>query len=471
MANTVWSKGVDQALSTPGNQVALPGAYFVSQRYGSNITGNGSMDNPWASVIYALDNTPTGSVSGTGKNRVWSGTLIIVDDGYYLEPKANIDSNEKRIFANVDGNVIIQGSDIGPRGKGTLYSDFDSSFQSATNLYWKGIKFINTQLEDNTRFFGKIQNCVLQSCFARFNGVVGGFMIIDNCFCQNSTIGGFSESNQANLYIDDSTILNSTIALGEGGARSSDLLIVNSDIADSTTIRITNEWKVSANFIQVDDSNFRPTQAINFDNRQNEDLDTLNFTKNNSIDVDPLYVGNQTNLELLIAENSPLIGAGTNNGIIGALSIGEIVDLSSPSESNDITVGPPIVITDPATVGNIKPQFTVFDQIRVSPPVGIVNGLPDNTNNVPDNESTTRIPNRRTLNVAWKETLGGAIFTGEFIYGQRMFKDNNGNYNGSDDFDISDISSTGDLNNPDVATGTNIIRVAEIQENFVLNDQ
>ena len=147
-----------------------------------------------------------------------------------------------------------------------------------------------------------------------------------------------------------------------------------------------------------------------------------------------------------------------------------MVDLSSPAENNDITVGTTIEITNPATTGNIKAALNTLSQIRKSPIVAI-NGLPNNTDNVPDNESTSIPPKRRTVNVLYRETVGGADLTGEFLYGAPMFKDDLGNTTGEDDFNPFDIDTDGDLKRANNLDSSNVIDVAQIQENFVLNDQ
>ena len=481
MANTVWFKGIDP-MSSPGNQTALSGNFFVDGSVA--VSGDGSIDNPWKTIGEAINSVPngTGNINDIETFTYEPSIVINVASGYYLEPQVPRDRTHIWVRANINKTVFIQGADLDGNGRGIFSADDIGNGFQISNVRYTGIIGVDTWFAQGGSNH-QIDDCIWYGSRS-YNGALTGKASADKCiFIESLNFGcdfGHEHNNAAgvtDIRMRRCTafgVLNIRSALNASSTSAANIVISVCDLGSGVRF-LLNDAQKSSGSISITNCNLRTTQFFNRTTSQDEPLSNYNnVTDSDNIDSDPLYLGNQNNFEFLISQASPLIGAGQNNSTIGALELGEVVDLSSPAENNDIDVGPPIVLIGLATTGNIKPTYRVFDQIRVSPHVGIVNGLPNNTDNVPDNESTTRIPNRRTLNVAWKETVGGAILTGEFIYGQRMFKDNNGNYTGSDDFDISHISSTGDLNNPDEANQNgfiNTIDVAEIQENFVLNDQ
>lgn len=425
---TNWFIGIDEALSTPGgSQVALVDYYFVDAINGDDTTGDGSPDNPWATI------TNANSVLG-----IYARATIVVASGLYDYGSGGLALQFKDITANVPHTTIIKSTNIvGNSG----------CFITGVVLYecqWNPAP--NNQGPTCTNCIAIRNSMLSNTTSARVSWVQS--VIIDS---QLKTDVGYN----FNSFYENCTVINSTI---QGYS------IVRCDLDALSTFELKNDNAANDNVrFQC---NFRGT------------LDDTTYSPNaftidsENINVDPEYIGDITNnLEMLINASSPLIGAGDGNSTIGALSIGHLVDLSSPAENNDITVGATIEITSPSSTGNIKPQITTFDQVRTSP-IPVFNGLPNNNNNVPDSQNTTLAPKRKTVPILYRETVGGADLTGDFLYNVPMYQDNSGNKTGEDDFDPFDISSDGDiLNNPDNLTAANLIQVAEIQENYTLNEQ
>lgn len=466
MANTNWFIGIDEGASTPGgSQTALAGYEFVDPVNGDDGTGDGSPDNP-----FATDNPLTSSA-----NIFASGVL------------ATEDITTRVMMANLKRSIILQGSGgngfIGFSASATdrIIGFIMIGYGSNIPSYVGGNKERLVTIAYNT-FIGGTNNegfsagtnpSVSQgSYFNIYIGTTVNFVAFsmdfpsgneDNFSFINNVYEGSFTFNLNRWDLNTNTGENTVFQNWHFGSNG-DLIIPAPSAGNSTLL--DNLERIQYCNIQC---------PITIDGTPYADLAAAKAAYPtafpNCINEDPLWVGDPTELEFGIEPTSPLIGAGVNGTTIGDLKIGELVDLSSPAENNDITVGSDIVITNPATTGNIKPTVKTLSQIRKSPIVKF-NGLPDNTDDVPDNESTAIIPKRKTVNILWRETVGGSDNTAEFLYGAPMYVDDSGNYTGEDDFDPFDISSSGDIiNNPDNRTSSNVITVAQIQPNFVLNDQ
>tara|TARA_X000001382_G_scaffold8122_2_gene5899 strand:+ start:8627 stop:10183 length:1557 start_codon:yes stop_codon:yes gene_type:complete len=424
---TNWFKGIDSALSTPGNQVALAGHLFFDKKKGTTIAmgADGSLDNPYQDYEPGI-----GSLSGLTcvlADGVYTGFLSISDVSFTVISNtywgATINCNGGSINT-LSGSAIQLYNLIITDSAGTLgCSTFDCIVQN-----------IRLNIESGN-------DCVFIDCGVRAQSVLG-----DASNLRRSSFFG--------PYLGASTVFYTGTSNGifnfEDCHFADDCIIDVSDAVVGRELNFTN-------------CNNIPVNSAGSPLAYNE-VDSTAFN-----DSACLFAGNPRNFEFQLQPASPLIGAGTNDTTIGGLNLGELVNLSSPAENNNITVGPPITITNPATTGNIK---TSFRQINRKSPIVTINGLPNNTDNVPDSELALSLPNRKTLEVTYREVAGGAETTKAFLYGAPMWQDNSGNATGEDDFDAYDISSTGDIiTNYDLITSANVITVAEIQENFVLNDQ
>jgi len=445
---TSWFKGVLSS-PAPGNvQTAIAGRFFVDAVNGNDANA-GTPANPNQTYNGAYSANPNG--------------VYVMADGVYQEQNMNL----KLVLANVQRKVVFQGTG------GAGFQNFD---QSARNTI------------DGVVMIGYGTNYDIPQNNARRN----------NTFLNNTIIGGIARERfqatvgdcftEGNIYIGVNYLFQ---MVGQSGLNQ---MVFDRNVFLGT---YTAEFSITGSIVdlKVRNSHFGAdgdliinsvAAAELFENCNIQCPITINGTPYadlaaavlanpttfpNCINVDPLLTGDPSNnLELTIQPTSPLIGSGQNNSTIGAFKVGELVDLSSPAENNDVTVGATITITNPATTGNIKPAIKTFSQIRKSPIVSI-NGLPNNTDNVPDNENRVNIPKSKVVNVLWRETLGGSDNTGNFLYGSPMYKDSSGNYTGEDDFNSFDIDTDGDLLRANNLDSSNLIDVAQIQENFVLNDQ
>lgn len=451
---TNWFKGIDEGLSTPGGtQVALAGRFFGDTVNGNDTSGDGSPDDPYQTFTGLIDGRATPS------NETW-----ILADGF-------IDINSNQITPQLNNINLVAEKKHGARVQGTNATLRSRRFNSSSVCNAFGLVFTdgvlgafrgiqrtdcvyiysagntnNDIVSVPTSAIAKptfYKNCIFINCNHSVSRLSTN-PVTDEILYENCTfIGDWSWSENASLT----------------GSDSYGLRFVNCDMGNAT-LSFTDFLDVSRS--EITNCNFRGTQT-------NTETPANLIPETDNIDVDPLYVGDPNDLEFIIQPTSPLIGAGQNGTTIGDFKVGELVDLSSPAENNNITVGATIEVGTPIPTGNIKPQLKTLSQVRISPIIKN-NGLPDNRDNIPNFDIGTFIPEKLKVNVLWRETVGGADQTGTFVYGLPMYVDDSGNYVGEDDFDAFDISSTGDiLNNPDNLTSANIIRVAQIQPDFIFN--
>lgn len=466
MANTNWFVGIDEGLSTPGGtQTALAGYYFVDAVNGDDGTGDGSPDNPWQTLTFSINQLTGGTgETGTGYDLLYNARLVMAD-GDYDVTSAPISKSDISLIANVSKQVTINCN-------GTYH------FVNLIAISADGIIFYQTA-------YGR-RNVVARDCIFYDSGIFrqnqGGKSYAQRCVFIKSASPTYdavdnvaAAGDNAKQYIDRCTFVNNPVLVfGKSGNnnKATYIEITNTDIKNVGDIEISDAFISNNTEYNISNCNYdESVDLLNVTDSSSVAVSSLDGTRSNNSVIADDYAGTLDDLELILNNTSGLIGAGENDTTIGALRIGELVDLSSPAENNDITVGSDIVITNPATTGNIKPALKTLDQIRKSPIVKI-NGLPDNTDDVPDNETTLIDPKRKTVNILWRETVGGSDNTGEFLYNAPMYVDDSGNYTGEDDFDPFDISSDGDIvGNPDNLTSANLIDVAQVQPNFVLNDQ
>lgn len=465
----LWFKGIDTVLSTPASQIPLANAYFVDAKNGDDATGTGTPSNPWASINKAFASITNGVNNGiedfdTGIES--RSKKIILAEGYYKLTDQTVPRSWVELIANVTGQVFIDtaGANRPVNNKGVIYGDgltlrgINSDF-SSTALNERRTSFKETSIafyqNNTTSGYFAIYGCVIR------NPVPSSATVwhIENGIASPSPYPGGGQLVKKCTFINGSSI-GSTLT----GRTPNFLTIEDCDFETGTEVKVTN---VSVNRILLRNCNWRGTVV-------NVDGGSTAITLENCIDEDPLYLGDPTGKgEYLISKDSPLIGAGVNGGTIGAFKVGEITDLSSPAENNNITVGATITITAPNNTGNIKPAWRTFDNPKICPILAF-DGFPNATDDVPDSENLTGAPKSRTLEVSYRETIGGSVITKTFLYGLPMVLDNAGRGTGEPDFDPRDIASSWGLENFenwDNVTTANLVKVAEIQENYTLNNQ
>ena len=462
MANTNWFIGIDEGSSTPGgSQVAKAGFIFVDPSFVG--VSDGSPDAPYQTLQAALTATiGNGSVIGSDKYGfpIYSITFVLATGTYSefnLQSSSPAGNNSYQFIANIEGTVTFLGT--------------GSEYILDRNRFSNNVKFVGINCKDCSHRRREneiyITNCFLDNgefeCNQSGSGTGGcaDVKFIDCIVAGSNVGGGIKGSITAKKCTFINTPLDSyygNLLGGEG-----ELIVENCDFDSNSPIRINDNFDfISSSFTN---SHLRGG-VINIDTPANNNVTEINPLS----PQDPEHIGSTALGEYLISETSPLIGAGTNDSTIGAFRVGFIIDLSAPVENNDITVGPPITITNPATTGNIKPQFQVLSQIRKSPIV-LYNGFLDGTNDIPDNETNLIEPQRNVVNISYKETLGGLESSSEFLYKTPMFIETT-NTPGDDNFDCFAVSSDGDLfNNRDRLNPSDLINVAEIQPDIVLNDK
>ena len=451
MANTNWFMGIDEGLSTPGGtQVPLANHLFVDASFVG--VSDGSPDAPYKTIQDAIT---------AGGN----GTTIIVAAGRYEDEVTATNYSDISVVANVNGTVslintnkttvtqLVGSSSTQISVEGCYLEDFDISFIQKELIDCVIDNSQNSGGFNFVQFIAESAPCRFERCkFLNGTGIrvqgFGSFENDDTCEIERCTFVGAGSIFEnpsltgANVYAYD---------LQNNDFQDAGFTIVLSDKCDTGGSNFNN-------------CNFRGTQS-------NTDTPSNLIPETDNIDIDPDYAGSPNDFEFIIEKNSPLIGAGTNNSTIGAFRVGELIDFSG-AILNDITVGPPFVITDPARKGDATPTFKTFDRVRESPIVTF-NGFLDGENDLPNANEQGITPLRWTLNITFREDLTGTTdISGLFLYGLPMFKDNSGRYTGEDNFDVFDISSTGDiLNNPDLLDSSNLVNVGQIQPVINLVDK
>lgn len=445
-----WFKGIDEGLSTPGGvQVSLAGYYFVDSINGSDA-GTGSPGQPWQTIDHAI-----------AQLNLTSNNIIVLAEGIYYVTNAT-----------PPAGTSLSVSIIANSGKATLISDDLNiakrlSFASGVLLRCEDIIWVGCSFAGQNQLSTGYKRCVFiagngvaDNLNMRLNLSISGIPTIEDCVFIDVYPRISADSNKKITFIN-CTILRPVLCFKCESTLSHEVDIKNCDFSSvGATFEINDNVNLSLSIIE--NSNFRATQS-------NVDTPGNNIIEQNNINADPQYIGDVNELEFLINTTSPLVLNSLNGSTIGGFLIGNLVDLSSPSENNDISVGATIEIIPPPATGNIKTGIKTLNQIRKSPLI-LSNGLTDYRDNIPDSFNVTNIPLKRTVEITYRNTIGGLDFTKTFVYGLPMLLDDSGNSVGENNFNVFDISSNGDiLNNPDRLTSSNLIDVAEIQENFILN--
>ena len=449
---TNWFRGIDESSSTPGgNQVALPNHYFVDASYLGTSTGSPSQ--PFTDLNSCLASIPSNGVFGSpDQNGIRSSSVrVIVASGNYAQ--AILGTRQFiEIIANVYGSVTF-----GDRSMSLNWMQQQLSFT------FRGCAFLQTNRYDRFCYYDScvwdIDTNVAPNAYNSSEAIVSNY-----AFYRNKFVSGDILIQGELIAIFNACTFNDTRIYYTLPQFDTQLLFKNSDFTAGSILEFSN---IGRDLSSLTNCNFRGS-FVNIEGGSTDIAEINPLTPQ-----DPLWNGVPDRYEFYLQESSPLIGSGQNGANIGAYEIGGVIDLSVPDEINDITVGSTIEITDPATTGNIKPRFIQYSEPRLSPKFEF-NGISDFANNVPDNESNTTIPKYLVVEVTTRQTIGGADEVRNFIYGGYFVVDNQGRGTGESNFNPFDVSSSGDIFNPenwDRVTNSNLLRVAEWQPNIVMNDQ
>ncbi len=470
---TIWFKGIDKIASDlVGSQVALPGYFFVDSVNGSDTVGDGSPSNPWRTIIHSLNQLPSGTILPPDQFGYRGCSIkIIVASGLY-QPITQNSPNKTgiEIIANIDNTVTVDTSSTStptvPKGAFNL----DGAYS--------GLNFDDTGIVVRDQRRGSFRNCQV---FFFQSSSIPGTMSFHKCTFISSE-NPLNDSNRPQIshienkgatseidYISHCTFKENT-SIGYGNLKNSvvirdtsQLVIDSCDFHPSCVIYVNN---LTVGLLTIQNSNWRGT-IVNVEGGST----AVNLV--NNIDQDPLHIGNIENRELLISPNSPLIGAGENGTTIGAFKVGQLVDLSSPEENNGVVDGNPI--TKSNEYSNLVTGWVTYSQIGKSPLIS-ANGLPEfqkapTPNFALDNENRTIIPNAQTVEVTYRESVGGAGITRAFLVGVHAYQDDLGRSTGEDDFNVYDIDLDGDLIRANNISPSNLIPFAERKINIELPDK
>ena len=460
---TNWFRGIDEGSSTPGgNQVASPNHFFVDSINGIDDISGGTPSNPWKTIEYAVFQT-----------RLINRPVLILADGYYPV-----------FLSQPPAGLQWVGAIIGNSGMPVIASTNPNefrvlSFSLGASSYMENITWYNCGLMGNLQSIGGFEG-------GDFSEIINNTFVIDpkpgNSGTANIETFRIRSNNSLSaiprfknckwvcpvrIVIDSNKDILFENCNFHQGFRSESTLpyrldIKNCDFGQGTTLEIND----NLDFVN---------SLISHSNRvsqNNVDTPSNLINELNNINVDPQRIGGESLLQFYISENSPLVGNGENGENIGGYEIGDIIDLTNPSENNDIATVPIIQITEPATSGNIRPRFIQYTEPRLSPKVQF-NGIVDFLENIPDNEFNSHTPKKISVEVTTRQSIGGTDEVRQFLYGSYMIIDDQGRGTADPNFDPFDISSSGniiDRTKWDRAGSDNLITVAEWQPNFVLND-
>ena len=318
---------------------------------GSDETGDGTEENPFATIQYGIDNIPEND-------------SILVHEGIYFE---NINFNGRKISVigenkettiidgNQNGSVVT--FENGEDSTSTL-SDFKimngfsvgggGIFFEASSPTLNNLLIINNYAESFgggihcNNNAGPIFNNVI---FENNNSYRGGGINIEgqsNPLFFNSIITNNSGSYAGGAYIwgSNSTFSNVVIAENQSDAGEGAFSIIESNIS-FTNCTITGNQAESGGGIFFSESSISVLNSIFWDNvpfnmyenpgdddgANNISLSYSNFQGGwegvgiNNIDLNPLFC-DQSSGDFTLAENSPCIGSGENGTDIGALGVG-----------------------------------------------------------------------------------------------------------------------------------------------------
>ena len=269
MAN--WKYGV--SFDGDGNMQPEANHIFVSAIFGSDVSGNGSPSNPYASVQHAENQTASINtlVVGTGAYNIvnWTpkhGTIRIQGDGYVL-------------FYGGIGQTFFPYGNIHGRLTNLVFKDYDDlwiNYYHSTD--WNKVTLIN---------------------------------------CRNSAGSTGSDINDLiciNSYFEN---------------RDDRPVTLNRGVFVNSTLRSTRD-ETGKNYFTANNVFFDSTSIVEAPNASSLTLNHCNYLNspignvvvNNSIAQEPLF-NNSLGGDFSLQPNSPMVGTGSGGTNIGGVSIGD----------------------------------------------------------------------------------------------------------------------------------------------------
>lgn len=477
--NSNWFYGIDYNLSvSAGVQIGLPNHVFVSQRFGSDSTGDGSPGAPYQTILYAIQNGFGGngtsfslfsfSIDGVSYTLLKNNFSVIVDSGYYLEDfLATSNRSRINIIANVPKTVALEQQNR-------------QNSSSPEGFFCQGIVFYNTSTTLSNARSGSFLDCIFYGSNSQNNSQSSNSFFSHCTFVGSSYTSVSDNGAPGNSVFNQCSFRSNSVAAAlistQSGNRSGFLGFRNCDF-DSTFRLIQNEltqgtWK-------LEDCNFQGT----VENPVTGNLSIIEIDPVNP-PLDPGYLGTTDKGEVLEPFNSPLIGASKGARSVGRGVYGEILDINQATLGSAINIdGLDRIVKITTTTGVITYAPLIFDQPVFSPTI-VFNGIFDNIYNgitspgVPSFDLGRTIPPRGYVFNASYRTFSnpGTLSSGTFFYNVPMLigastSQAQGEACGEPNFIGSSISSTGDFFFLDNVTRENVLDLLELNITVSLYNQ
>lgn len=402
----------------------VEGAYYISPSEGIDEPGRGGINNQFASLAYAVANTPdTDGVllepDEFGFPRV--SRIYILESGTYTESGIGaVGKSSFEVRADIKGMVTFEGSGETPvlNRDTVVFSRFDGcNFKGSVPVFAENNSYLlNGYMKDVTQYRNR-PNIGDTIPFANF--------IIDNSFIQitNTAIPDPpippQEEMFEELYLKNVSVLGGTVLqmyfTSETTGRFGRLKAIDCYFEDSVEIRINNNFPFTRSSFDNCLINSPSSIVTNIQGGSVDIVETNPITEQ-----DPIIQGDRTKDEYFLSRNSPLINLASNGGVLGGIPIGGLVDLSNPISNDNISVGETITIVGGVPLGMITVEI-LFDRTTESP-IFIPNGSLSDSN-FPDSTSD----GRPTFRARYKTNLSDPYTDFKtFVFGERMFIDSNG---------------------------------------------
>ena len=326
------------------NDSDYQGPVWHVSRTGSDSTGDGSEENPFATIQAGIDAAIDGdtvlvaagtyveNINFNGKNISVIGAdreTTIIDGNQDVENVVTFESGE-------DSTTVLSGFTI-TNGAGILIGGSSPTLQNLniTNN-WSATAGGGIQIKKGNIYNGyassssQIKNTIISYNYTQMDGGAVSISEFHTLLFQNVLIYGNSSQNGSHgfySYESNSMLINITIANNSAG---SGLMIGQAD-----TLTLINSI-ISNNGISINDAS---QLLISYSNIQG------GWTGIGNIDTNPLFC-NPDSGNYTLAENSPCVGTGENGANMGAFGVGcgpynfspTDFSLSAPSNNAQITI-------------------------------------------------------------------------------------------------------------------------------------
>ena len=325
---------------------------------GSDVTGDGTAENPFATIQTGIDSSETGDIvlvlPGTyneninylGKNIVISstggkdstfidgnqnGSVVTIDSGEDSTAVLN-DFTIQNGLAEAGGGVYCDQS--GPTLSNLLITNNSANGGGGgiycgwlSNLLIHNVTIRNNSAMDGGGFYcdfsnPKIENSIIEDNVAMYSG--GGFYFtyatgpnLKNILINNNSAngGGGVFSYNSNLTMLNVTIVNNTASGFSGGIYSflfTNLYLTNCIVWDNYPL--VNHVSIASVFLNYSDIQGGESGFYT-------DMNDSIYWGDGNLDADPLFC-DSNNGNFMLAENSPCIGTGENGSNMGTFGVG-----------------------------------------------------------------------------------------------------------------------------------------------------